>query len=291
MIADRSFDRHNQLTDPFTNLPAARPTASPARAILVNGAFMPHHEVGACRYRLRILNVSQFRSYNLQLSNGAPMVQIGSDSGLMPKPVRRREILIGPAERVEVIVDFAGDGGGERSSCAAATPRRPQPGRRPHLRRRADAVPGRPRPRCRPDARSPAGCGRCRPGPSRRRSGATQARQALGDHRSAASSRPPGGSTAGPSTPPAPKPSRSSDTTEVWEIFNRTDVAHVMHLHHNDWYLLEPRRQAAAALGRLSQGDLLRLPRRTNSPRRALLRLPRQVRRSTATCSTTRTTA
>ena len=72
---------------------------------------MPHHRVGARRYRLRILNVSQFRTYNLLLSNGAPMVQIATDSGLMPQPVRRREILLGPAERVEVIVDFAGAAG------------------------------------------------------------------------------------------------------------------------------------------------------------------------------------
>ena len=27
-------------------------------------------------------------------------------------------------------------------------------------------------------------------------------------------------------------------TTETWEIVNRTGVAHVMHLHHTDWYLL-----------------------------------------------------
>ena len=27
-------------------------------------------------------------------------------------------------------------------------------------------------------------------------------------------------------------------TTEVWEFVNRTTVAHVMHLHHSDWYLL-----------------------------------------------------
>jgi FtsP/CotA-like multicopper oxidase with cupredoxin domain len=27
-------------------------------------------------------------------------------------------------------------------------------------------------------------------------------------------------------------------TTETWELFNRTGVAHVMHMHHTDWYLL-----------------------------------------------------
>ena len=29
------------------------------------------------------------------------------------------------------------------------------------------------------------------------------------------------------------------NTTETWEIVNKTNVAHVMHLHHTDWYLLE----------------------------------------------------
>ena len=106
MICDRSFDRRNQLTDPF---PGGRPPADGilAETILVNGAYMPHHRVEPCRYRLRLLNVSSFRSYNLQLSNGAPMLQIATESGLMPKPIRRREILLGPAERVEVIVDFS----------------------------------------------------------------------------------------------------------------------------------------------------------------------------------------
>jgi spore coat protein A len=107
MICDRSFDRRNQLTDPFSD--DRRPPADGilAETILVNGAYMPHHRVEACRYRLRLLNVSSFRSYNLQLSNGAPMLQIATESGLMPKPIRRREIMLGPAERVEVIVDFA----------------------------------------------------------------------------------------------------------------------------------------------------------------------------------------
>ncbi|HWP32479.1 MAG TPA: multicopper oxidase domain-containing protein, partial [Solirubrobacterales bacterium] len=57
MIADRTFDRHNQLTDPFTN---RRPPNDGilAETILVNGAHMPYHRVGPCRYRLRLLNVS-----------------------------------------------------------------------------------------------------------------------------------------------------------------------------------------------------------------------------------------
>ena len=44
--------------------------------------------VSARRYRLRILNASNFRPYNLYLSNGAPLIQIATDSGLMPRPVQ-----------------------------------------------------------------------------------------------------------------------------------------------------------------------------------------------------------
>ena len=177
MICDRSFDRDNQLTDPFTS---RRPADDGilGETVLVNGAFMPHHPVDPCRYRLRLLNVSSFRSYNLQLSSGAPMVQIATESGLMPKPIRRREILLGPAERVEVIVDFAGAGGRERRAAQQQAPRRPQPRRRPHLRRRPDAVPGRGRARSRTAPACRATCDRCRPGPARPSASPTSA----GDH-------------------------------------------------------------------------------------------------------------
>ncbi|HSR93350.1 MAG TPA: multicopper oxidase domain-containing protein, partial [Solirubrobacterales bacterium] len=133
MIADRSFDRHNQLTDPFTGL---RPPADgvAGHRVLVNGAYMPHHQVTPRRYRLRLLNVSGFRAYDVHLSNGAPMIQIGTDSGLMPRPVRRRQILLGPAERAEVIVDFAAAAG--ESVELRSGPRHDghdEPGTRPYV--------------------------------------------------------------------------------------------------------------------------------------------------------------
>jgi spore coat protein A len=231
MIADRSFDRHNQLTDPFSG---QRPPADGivGRSVLVNGAFMPHHEVSACRYRLRVLNVSQFRSYNLQLSNGAPMVQIGSDSGLMPKPVRRREILIGPAERVEVIVDFAGAAGeavelrsgahrgrnprGSRAYVGALMQFRVAPGKVPD------------------ETRIPR---RLRPLPEW-----TRKAKKVPDHTWEITI---GGlfKTTWLINGKTFDPARADafpklGTTETWEIFNRTGVAHMMHLHHNDWYLL-----------------------------------------------------
>ncbi|HWO83336.1 MAG TPA: multicopper oxidase family protein [Solirubrobacterales bacterium] len=233
MICDRTFDRRNQLTDPFKG---QRPPADGilGETVLVNGAYLPHHRVEACRYRLRILNVSSFRSYNLQLSNGAPMLQIATESGLMPKPVRRREIRLGPAERVEVIVDFAGAGGetvelrsgkrhGGRNPLGAHTyggtlmqfrvgARRVRD--RSHVPRHLRPLPAWTRDVARkPDKRWEITIG-----------GFFKTTWRIN------------GRTFNPTHVEAfPK----LNSTETWEIVNKTNVAHVMHLHHTDWYLLE----------------------------------------------------
>jgi spore coat protein A len=233
MIGDRSFDRRNQLTDPFTD---RRPPNDGilGEAVLVNGAYMPHHEVSPRRYRLRILNVSAFRSYNLQLSNGAPMIQIATESGLMPKPVRRREILLGPGERVEVVVDFAGSKGesvelrsGPRHAGRNPVGARTYGGALMQFRVDRDRRPDRTKvPR------------QLRPLPAWTRKAKREP-----DHRWVISIggffKPTwriNGRTFNPGYCDA-YPRLGS--TETWEIVNKTSVAHVMHLHHTDWYLLE----------------------------------------------------
>jgi len=82
--------------------------------ILVNGTPYPFFEVGTARYRFRILNGSNARSYNLVLSNGANFIQIGSDGGLLEAPVVRSSLNIAPAERVDVIIDFGNASVGEQ---------------------------------------------------------------------------------------------------------------------------------------------------------------------------------
>ena len=101
LIADRSFDKNNQLTYKFN---AAGVTGD---HILVNGVPQPYFKVGDRKYRLRILNASNSRQYDLALSNGQTFTQIGTESGLLPAPVKRSHMLIGPAERVDVLIDFA----------------------------------------------------------------------------------------------------------------------------------------------------------------------------------------
>lgn len=233
MIGDRTFDHDNQLIDPFTN---KRPPADGilGESVLVNGAYMPHHPVSPCRYRLRILNVSAFRSYNLRLSNGAPLVQIASDSGLMPKPVRRREILLGPAERVEAIVDFAGHAG---ETVELRSTKR-HPGRNPEgahtyggalMQFRVGTA------RVADHTRVPR---HLRPLPEWTRKAKRQP-----DHRweiTIAGFFKTTWRINGRTFNPAyveTKPKLGSTVT--WELVNKTNVAHVMHLHHTDWYLLE----------------------------------------------------
>lgn len=75
--------------------------------ILVNGKVMPFLNVTRGKYRFRMLNGSNSRTYVLSLSNGASFAQIGTDGGLLPAPVTVSEITLGPAERADVIIDFA----------------------------------------------------------------------------------------------------------------------------------------------------------------------------------------
>lgn len=75
--------------------------------ILVNGVHSPFLNVASAWYRLRILNGSTARVYNLAL-NGLPMHIIGSDGGLLKTPETVSNLMLGPGERVDVLVDFTG---------------------------------------------------------------------------------------------------------------------------------------------------------------------------------------
>jgi spore coat protein A, manganese oxidase len=80
--------------------------------ILVNGVPWPKCEVEPRPYRLRLLNASDSRFYNLQLKrqNGSalPFHQVGTELGLMDGPVELSELILAPGERADVVVNFAG---------------------------------------------------------------------------------------------------------------------------------------------------------------------------------------
>ena len=76
--------------------------------LLINGAVSPRMAVQRRIYRLRFLNASNARSYELKLGQGRQMLQIASDGGLLESPVARSSFPLHPAERIEVLVDFRG---------------------------------------------------------------------------------------------------------------------------------------------------------------------------------------
>ena len=81
--------------------------------ILVNGMTWPKVDLEPDRYRLRLLNGSIARSYVLEFDNRMDIFQIGSDGGFLNAPVRLTQLVIAPAERIDVVIDFS-DHSGER---------------------------------------------------------------------------------------------------------------------------------------------------------------------------------
>jgi spore coat protein A len=112
VIQDRSFYANGELyyhalaREPGHPSPSVLPEQF-GSVILVNGAAWPVAKVEPRRYRLRILNGSDSRFYRLALSSGQKFLQIGSDGGLLDAPVELTQLLLAPAERADVIVDFS----------------------------------------------------------------------------------------------------------------------------------------------------------------------------------------
>jgi FtsP/CotA-like multicopper oxidase with cupredoxin domain len=74
---------------------------------VVNGKVWPDLNVDRGLYRFRIVNGSNARFYNLRLSTGQPIVQIGTDGGLLNAPVNVGQLLLAPGERADALIDFS----------------------------------------------------------------------------------------------------------------------------------------------------------------------------------------
>lgn len=112
MITDRAFGEDGSFRYPAHHHGAGVTDAYMegvlGDVILVNGAPWPVLDVSAARYRLRFLNASSTRRYQLSLDPPrTPLVQIASDGGLLERPVEHAAVILAPGERCEVVVDFA----------------------------------------------------------------------------------------------------------------------------------------------------------------------------------------
>jgi FtsP/CotA-like multicopper oxidase with cupredoxin domain len=74
--------------------------------ILVNGKPDFVLPVESRAYRLRLLNGSNTRIYKLAWDDGSPVTVIGTDGGLLEKPLTPPYVMLSPAERIELWADF-----------------------------------------------------------------------------------------------------------------------------------------------------------------------------------------
>jgi spore coat protein A, manganese oxidase len=104
VLQDKAFDRASrQLYHPEEWVPEFFGNAS-----VVNGAILPHLDVGFGVYRFRLANGSSSRFYTLRLTDASvPVWQIATDTGYLPAPVPVRTVILAPGERVELVVDLS----------------------------------------------------------------------------------------------------------------------------------------------------------------------------------------
>jgi spore coat protein A, manganese oxidase len=122
MIQDRSFNPDGSLRYP----PAVNGTHPTwmqeffGNVICVNGKAAPYLEVEPRKYRFRIVNASNSRFYHLSLlpadgegkpngkvADAPPFIQVGTDGGLLPAPLRLHYLIASPAERFDIVIDFS----------------------------------------------------------------------------------------------------------------------------------------------------------------------------------------
>ncbi len=75
--------------------------------ILVNGKPGATLDVVPRAYRLRLLNASNSRIYKLAWHDDTPLTVIGTDGGLLEAPLQRNHVMLAPAERLDLWVDFS----------------------------------------------------------------------------------------------------------------------------------------------------------------------------------------
>ncbi|MGB7301669.1 MAG: multicopper oxidase domain-containing protein [Burkholderiaceae bacterium] len=105
IVQDRAFDTTGALV--YGNRGPTMMHGFRASEIVVNGAIRPSAGVPAGLVRLRILNASNARIYHFSFEDQREFYQVGSDAGLLARPVALKTLELAPAERAEIVVDFS----------------------------------------------------------------------------------------------------------------------------------------------------------------------------------------
>ncbi|MFF9814419.1 multicopper oxidase family protein [Streptomyces sp. NPDC014006] len=71
---------------------------------MVNGTLSPYRVVSDEAVRLRLLNASTARTYDFGFSDDRAFALVGTDGGLLERPVSLKRVQLSPGERAEVVV-------------------------------------------------------------------------------------------------------------------------------------------------------------------------------------------
>lgn len=82
------------------------PTGRLGDTILVNGTSNPYVDVEDSRVRLRLLNASNARVYNVGFADERPFELIATEGGLLGRPQRLTRVQLSPGERAEIVASF-----------------------------------------------------------------------------------------------------------------------------------------------------------------------------------------
>jgi spore coat protein A len=115
ILYDRDFAADGQLFYDVSGDPESPwiPEFS-ADGILINGKIRPFFDVEPRLYRFRLLNAANSRFFILSLfgpgsaplGTAQPFTQIGTDQGLLAAPVELHRLILGCAERADILIDF-----------------------------------------------------------------------------------------------------------------------------------------------------------------------------------------
>jgi spore coat protein A len=109
LLLDRFLRKDGQLEYPVSGDPKSPWVPEVfSNVMLANGKLAPYLDVEPRKYRFRVMNGSNARFFRLSFGELLEMQQIGSDQGLLAAPVRRKRLLIAPAERMDIVFDFSG---------------------------------------------------------------------------------------------------------------------------------------------------------------------------------------
>jgi FtsP/CotA-like multicopper oxidase with cupredoxin domain len=105
ILQDRSFDSDGMLVYELDSLQIIY--GGRGDRIIVNGVIAPFAKVPRGLVRLRLLNAANAQNFELRFSDRRKFHVMASDGGFLSRPAEVEQLRISPAERFEILVDFA----------------------------------------------------------------------------------------------------------------------------------------------------------------------------------------